>query len=148
MKIQKKNQAFAKGRKLSNTIWELNDDPGVLVSSFDGLVGLGVRHFGDLFTAPIGLSLVEIVRVAHFFPCFVDDNDNMRLMEVITDNELLKILHSFQKDKSLRPDGWPVEFYIGFFDLVRVDLLKVVEESRLVGHVHGPINTNFISLIP
>ena len=53
----------------------------------------------------------------------MDDNDNMRLMEVITDNELLKFLHSFQKDKSLRPDGWPVEFYIVFFELVGAESL-------------------------
>ena len=78
-------QAFAKGRKLSNTIWELNDDWGDLVSSFDGLVGLGVRKFGDLFTAPVGLSLAEIVRDAHFFPRFVDDNDIRRLMEEVTE---------------------------------------------------------------
>ena len=78
----------------------------------------------------------------------MDDNDNKRLMEVVTNNELLKILHSFQKDKILGPDGWPFEFYIGIFDLVGVDLLKFVEESRLAGHVHGPINTTFIVLIP
>ena len=80
----KKCQAFSKGRKLSNTIWELNYDWGDPVSSFDGL---GVRHFGDLFIAPTGPSLAKIVRVAHLFPCFVDDNDNRRLMEVVTENE-------------------------------------------------------------
>ena len=90
----KKNQDSVKGKKLSNTIWELNDDWGDLVSSFDDLDGLGVQHFGDLFTVLIGLSLAEIIRVAHIFPGFVDDNDNKRLMEAVTNNELLKILHS------------------------------------------------------
>ena len=69
-------------------------------------------------------------------------------MEFVTIDELLKILHSFQKDKSLGPDGWPVEFYIGFFDLIGDDMLKVVEEYRFAGHVHGPINSTFIALIP
>ena len=53
--------------KLSNIIWELNDDQGDPVSSFDGLDGLGVRHFGDLFIALASPSLMEIVRVALSF---------------------------------------------------------------------------------
>jgi hypothetical protein len=58
------------------------------------------------------------------------------------------VLHSFQKGKSLGPDGWPIEFYLGCFDILGTDLLKVVEESRGSGHIHNPINATFIALIP
>ena len=43
--------AYAKGRKMQNTIWELGDDLGNKVSSFDDLSRLGVNHFKHLFIA-------------------------------------------------------------------------------------------------
>lgn len=62
--------------------------------------------------------------------------------------ELKEILYSFQKDKSPGPNDWPIEFYLGFFELVGEDLLEVVEESRKSGVIHAPINATFIALIP
>jgi hypothetical protein len=44
-------------------------------------------------------------------------------------------------------DG-PIEFFLGFFDLLGNDILKVVEESRKNGHIHEPLNATFIALIP
>jgi len=32
--------------------------------------------------------------------------------------------------------------------LIGSELLKVVEESQMVGHMHAPLNTTFIALIP
>jgi hypothetical protein len=37
---------------------------------------------------------------------------------LITLQEVIDALKSFSTDKSLGPDGWTVEFYIHFFDLV------------------------------
>ena len=62
--------------------------------------------------------------------------------------ELKEVIHSFQKNKSPGPDGWTIEFYMGFFELVGEDLLEVVEESRRSGVIHAPINSTFIALIP
>ena len=60
----------------------------------------------------------------------------------------MEVLHSFQKGKTHGPNGWPIEFYLGFFDVIGPDVLKVVEESRVNGHIHNPINSTFIALIP
>jgi len=57
------------------------------------------------------------------------------------------VLHSFQKDKSPGPNGWTIEFFLGFYDLLKVDLLRVVEESRLSGMIHAPFNFAFLALI-
>ena len=46
------------------------------------------------------------------------------------EEELEKIVYSFQKGKSpAGPDGFTIEFYQGFFELLKEDLLKVVQES-------------------
>ena len=39
-------------------------------------------------------------------------------------------LKSFKKDKSPRPDGWPVEFFLAIFGLLGDELVNLVEVSR------------------
>ena len=65
-------------------IWELSSAEGEQVSSFDGLADLGVRHFGDLYTAQPGASIAEVLRVAQLFPRFVGEEDNRLLMEEVS----------------------------------------------------------------
>ena len=57
-------------------------------------------------------------------------------------------LKSFKRDKSPGPDGWPVEFFLAFFDILGKDLLDAVECSRLEGRVTPSLNSTFIALIP
>ena len=57
-------------------------------------------------------------------------------------------LKSFEKDKSLGPDGWPVGFYLAFFDILGPELVKVVESSRMDGRVAPSLKSTFIALIP
>lgn len=52
------------------------------------------------------------------------------------------------KDKSPGPDGWTVELFIHFFELIGDELTEVVEESRGKGEVFSPFNATFIALIP
>ena len=99
------------------------------MSSFEGLADLGVRYFGDLFSAQPGANIAEVIRVAQLFPRFVDEEENRSLMGEVSMEELSRVLHSFQKDKSLGLDGWPVEFFLGFFEFFGEELLSVVEES-------------------
>jgi len=60
----------------------------------------------------------------------------------------LDALKSFSKDKSPGPDDWTIEFYLHFFDLIEVDLLELVENTRLSGKVTGALKSTFLTLIP
>jgi hypothetical protein len=141
-------QAYAKGRKMSNTIWSLQDSEGRKISSFDGLDRLGKNLFQSLFKATPGASLEDIVRLALLFPKFVGEEENHALMEEVSEDELKEVLHNFQKDKIPGPNDWTIEFFLGFYDLIGKDILKLVEETRVRGHLHPPLNSNFIALIP
>jgi hypothetical protein len=92
--------------------------------------------------------LQEIIKVALYLPSFVTDQGNQDLFAEVTEKELNETLQIFQRDKSPGPDGWTIKFFRGFYDLLSKDLLKVIEESRTNGRIHGPFNSNFISLIP
>ena len=73
---------------------------------------------------------------------------NSSLKEEVSEEELEKIVYSLQKGKSPGPDGFTIEFFQGFFDLVKGDLLKVVQESQRAGKVLGALNSTFLALIP
>jgi hypothetical protein len=109
---------------------------------------MGKNHFQKLFKGDRTTNLVDIIKLALYFPSFVDEENNQNLFAEVTESELKDTMQSFQKDKSPGPDGWNIEFYLGFFDLLGKDILKVVEESRLNGRIHGPLNSTFIALIP
>ena len=83
MKNTENFQAYAKGRRMVNTIWELENFDGDKISSFAGLEDLGINHFENLFKAQRESSIAEIVRVAGFFPRYVMEEDNRMLMEEI-----------------------------------------------------------------
>ena len=83
-----------------------------------------------------------------YFPRMVVEEDNENLYKRVSREELRVVLNTFQKDKSLGPDVWTAKFYLDFFQLIREDLLRVVEEVRLLGKVPGSINSTFIALIP
>ena len=139
---------IANGRKASNTIWKLPREPDGWATTHQQLACLGVTHFKQLFTAPNVVNLPDIISLAGKFPWFVGQEDIEDLSQPVTIQELESTLKWFKKDKSPGPNGWPVEFYLAFYDLLGRDLLEVIEESRITGHIHPPMNQTFIALIP
>ena len=73
--------------------------------------------------------------MAQYFPRFLDEEDNHLLMSEIIEKELLEVLHSFQKDKSPCLDGWTIEFFLGCYEIIGTDLLKMVEDTRISGRI-------------
>jgi hypothetical protein len=69
------------------------------------------------------------------YPKLVLEDEVTTLENPCTIEEILDVLKGFAKDKSLGPDGWTVEFFLHFFDMVGPDLLVVVEETRIRGEV-------------
>jgi len=56
-------------------------------------------------------------------------------------------MSAFQKDKSPSPDGWTIEFYLGFFELLGEYLLRFVEEVRQSRTMLRSFNIAFTTLI-
>ena len=76
------------------------------------------------------------------------EQDGERLFELVSLAEIHSTLKAFEHSKSPGPDGWTVEFFLHFFDLVGPELLAMVEDSRIHGYVCGSLNSTFVALIP
>lgn len=66
----------------------------------------------------------------------------------MTGNELYDMLKGFINDKSPRPGGWYMDFFLYFYDIMGKELVDVINETRLKGKVSGALSTNFIVFIP
>jgi hypothetical protein len=86
--------------------------------------------------------------MTQYFPSFADEEDNRMLMEEVTLEELKGVMRSFQKEKIRGPYGWTIECFLGFSDLLGQDILRLVEEIRLLGQMPLSLNCTFITLIP
>ena len=67
------------------------------------------------------------------------------LVEEITEESISTAIHPFQNGKTLDPDGFTLDFFLGFYGLLKGDLLKVVRESQISNfrsnehHIHSLI---------
>ena len=148
MRTHKKFQAYAKGRKFSNTIWHLKDQDGTHKHTFEGMPRIGKKYFQELYKAENKATIEEVIRMTQYFPSFANEEDNIMLMEEVTIEKLKGVMISFQKDKIPGPDGWNIEFFLGFFYFLGHDILRLVEEIRLAGQMPLSLNCTFITLIP
>jgi len=139
---------LANDRKASNTIRQLPCEPDGWATTHQQLARMGISHFKRQFTAQAAINLPDIINLAGHFPRFVEQEDLEDLTQPVTMQELEGTLKWFKKDKSPGPDGWPMEFYLAFHELLGEDLLAIIEESRITGHIHPPMSYTFIALIP
>jgi hypothetical protein len=61
---------------VANTIWSLKDQEEKTVTSFEGLANLWKKHFQTLFIDDRRANLVDIIKLALYFPNFMDEEDN------------------------------------------------------------------------
>lgn len=109
---------------------------------------MGIRHFSIQYRAPLHYDLPEIMNIARSFNRYVDQDQVEYLNAPVTMEEIEGVLKWFKKDKSPGPDGWPIEFYIHFFELLGRDLLIAIEDSRKHDRIYDGFNSTFIALIP
>lgn len=77
----------------------------MIVNTHPQLALLGNTHFKQLFKAPPGTPLVDIIYIAGRFPIFVEPDLMQDLIKLITMGELESSLKWFKKDKSPGLDG-------------------------------------------
>ena len=139
---------FSNNKRNLNTIPTIKNMNGVMVSAFKEKAEVGEEFFKNLFKEPTGCNIQEILEVINLFPIMIEEEMNIHLKAEVTEEELEKVVYSCQEGKSPGPDELTIEFFQGFYDLVKEDLLKIVQESQRVGKVLGALNFTFLALIP
>jgi hypothetical protein len=139
---------FTSFRRNKKHIWEIEDEAGKLHSDKEAIKDEAINYFKSFYQDTRTNNIGDQVSTVRLFPRMVLEEEVLNLENPCSREEILKVLKVFSKDKCLGSDGWTVEFFLHFFELVEQDLLDVVEESRIRGEVIKQINSTFIALIP
>ena len=97
---------------------------GVMLSSFKEKAKAGEDFFLNLFKESMGCNIQEILEVINLFPRMIEEEMNIHLKAGVTEEELEKVVYTCQKGEIPGPDWLTIEFFQGFYDLVKEDLLK------------------------
>ena len=73
---------------------------------------------------------------------------NQQLMRDISLEELEGVVFNMKKENAQGPDGFPIEFFQEFWDIIKFDLLAVVHESQHNKQMLRALNATFLALIP
>jgi hypothetical protein len=130
-----------------NTIWEIKMKKESWLVHFEKKRNQSC-FFENIFQAPRGCPYSRDFGGSYQVPSLFSEEMNKSLEEEVTESELRHALSSMQNGKSLGPDGYTVEFFKSFYDLLKDDLLLLVRESQREGKIYGPLNATFLCLIP
>lgn len=107
-----------------------------------------VHYFQKAYDKNDNILAEDLIWGIEPYPTMYEDEQNDDFYKEVTNKKLLNVLKSFKSDKSLGPDGWTIELFTHFFEILKKDLLSMVEESRSMGYIHRHITSTYITLIP
>ena len=64
------------------------------------------------------------------------------------EDEVTRVVHGFVGDKVLGPDGFPMAFFQFCWDVVRMDIMQVLNYFHGMGSFERSLNATFLALIP
>ncbi|KAF3774611.1 retrotransposable element ORF2 protein [Nymphaea thermarum] len=78
----------------------------------------------------------------------VTDADNVQLLQPISEEEVTTIVWSLDKDSAAGPDGFPNYFFQECWEMVRTEVVHVVQNFFSYGQLVRSVNETMICLIP
>jgi hypothetical protein len=139
---------YATQRRNHNTIWDISNDDGKVLSSESEIKEFAYKYFQEQYSAPEMEDMRNQIHILKYVPRMFSDVESDEIGKPVSIEEVEFIVNKMPKEKSPGPDGWTQELFRSFFDIMGKDLLWAVEESRVSGFISGALNATFFALIP
>ena len=137
--------ALTKQRRARNRITGLHDANGVWSTEDKDIQNIAVSYFGSLFSTSnpqiLKDSLEEIQTT-------ITEQINDFLTAPATELEIRAVLFMMHPEKAPDPDGMTALFFQKAWDIIKKDLLSLVNSFLLEGFFDKRLNTTNICLIP
>jgi len=118
---------------------------GILISNFNDVKAEATRHFSDLFKEqPIG----DASDLLNFIPKAINNIQNEDLNQIVTLEEIKQAIDGMEDDRAPGPDGYNATFIKLCWDIIKIDLFKMVSSSQRRSKIGGSTNSAFLALIP
>jgi hypothetical protein len=90
-----------------------------MVRYFKGKVEARVNHLRTLLEDSKGCPIQEIIQIIGLIRSSINENMNNNLEVEVSKEEVRSTLFYLKRGKCLGSDGLTVEFYVGFYDLIK-----------------------------
>jgi hypothetical protein len=92
--------------------------------------------------------MLTISKITGHIPSLITKEHNETLMRLITQEEVDQAVKEMPLGKDPWPDGYTTNVFHYCWPMIRVEVWKVVEESRTSGQVLSAFNATFLTFIP
>nr|XP_026429227.1 uncharacterized protein LOC113325233 [Papaver somniferum] len=132
-------------RQAQNTIVEMEDKNGTVVTDQRILANMLVEHFQNKFKT----QAVDLTgSIFNVIPKILTEEDNTILDDVPTNIETKNVVFGMDANSSPGPDGFPGSFFKFAWEIVGEDMIKVIQYCWRCRFIPKGLNSNFLFLLP
>jgi len=128
-----------------NRITQLLDENGNVVEDEEGLLEIATSYFRQIFESS---NLEDIADALGEVSTTIAGTINEDLTALVTEWEVKLALFAMHPEKASGPDGMTALFYQKFWDIVKEDLTRMVNQFLFKGTIAHELNDTNICLIP
>ena len=107
-----------------------------------------IWYFSDLLSKSEDEDQRNRRNITEHIPKLVTQDHNFILMRPIKWEKVEEVVLQMEKGTAPGPDGFTVDFYQFFWDIVKEEVWEIVEESRKSKRILKAFNATFLTLIP
>jgi len=135
-------------RRMNNNISHIKNEQGARIETHEGIENEFLRYFKQTHQEPNIDRTQAIDRVLRNIPKLVTEEHNQLLLCPTNLQEVENAVKQLKARKASGPDGFTSKFFHNFWDLIKLEVWQVVEESRTLRWMYPGLNATFITLIP
>ena len=121
---------------------------GIHLSSNVDISRATVNYFSNLFSKEDLDARDEEREILECIPHLASVEMNGSLLRPIPLSKVEKVMFNIKKGKVPDHDGFPIEFFKEFWEIIKLDLLELVQESYRHKKMLKSMNSTFLVLIP
>jgi hypothetical protein len=117
---------------------------GVFVNDSEGINKIASSYYKDLF----GPSVLSSINISNLNMKQLSDTDRSFLTAPFTINDIKKVVFEMKHNSAPGPDGFPVEFFQNFWDLIQMDVWNLFKDFYVGNLDIERLNYGMVTLLP
>jgi len=135
-------------RRMIKNITHIKNEQGEKIKTHAGIKGEFINYFKKAHQEPNINRMPAINKLLKNIPRIITEEHNSLLIKPISLQEVEEAVNQMKEGKAPGPDGFTLNFFHKFWDLIKNEVWQVVEESRALRWMYPFLNATFIALIP
>lgn len=134
-------------RRMNNNISHIQNEQGERIENQTGIQSEFLDYFKQAHQEPNIDRLPAMDSILSNIPKLILEEHNQLILRPVDLQEVEEAMHQLKVGKVLGLDGFTSNFFHHFWDLIKMEVWKVVEEFHTLRWMYPGLNATFIALI-